>query len=184
MSKIQDSTLYFSNGSDEPVHVSTIVLPGGFVRTNPETFTQDELSAVGLTGPYKKPDHDPATQLVEWDAESTAFVVRSIPEKTDDEKWEEIRNKRNKLLAESDWSMVVDVPGTINKHEWRLYRQRLRDITTTSEDPDNIIWPVDPFSVTEFEDPVQEEPKIQWEIQDIKVAIADLQTKIQELSST
>lgn len=182
MSKIQDLTLYFSNGSDEPVPVFELVLPGGFVRTNPETFTQDELNAVGLTGPYKKPAYDPSTQLVEWDAESTAFVVKSIPEKTDEEKWKEIRDKRNRLLAESDWSMVVDVPGTINKHEWRLYRQRLRDLTT-SGDPNNIIWPVDPFNNTEFQDPVREEPKIQWEIEDIKVAIADLQKKIQELSS-
>ena len=49
---------------------------------------------------------------------------------------------RNALLSESDWSQVADNSLTeIKKEEWRQYRQALRDITTTYEDPKDIVFP-------------------------------------------
>ena len=42
-----------------------------------------------------------------------------------------IRNKRNELLKESDWTQLADV--NINKEEWVTYRQALRDITASLE---------------------------------------------------
>ena len=38
-----------------------------------------------------------------------------------------IREKRNKLLAESDWTQMSDVV-LANKEEWKTYRQALRDL--------------------------------------------------------
>ena len=55
----------------------------------------------------------------------------------------EIRNERDRLLKETDWSQVVDVPQTI-KDKWSPYRQALRDVPQQPEFPINIIWPTKP----------------------------------------
>lgn len=60
-------------------------------------------------------------------------------------KWENIRNMRNTLLLESDWTQLIDSPLTPEKKtEWSTYRQELRDVTSQS-DPKNIIWPSKPL---------------------------------------
>ena len=56
--------------------------------------------------------------------------------------WGEIREKRDVLLVETDWTQNPDVPTT-TKDKWVAYRQSLRDITTQS-DPYNITWPTKP----------------------------------------
>lgn len=59
--------------------------------------------------------------------------------------WENIRNERNRLLLESDWTQLPDSPITPEKKsEWQIYRQELRDVTT-QPDPKNIIWPTKPL---------------------------------------
>lgn len=41
-----------------------------------------------------------------------------------------LRRRRNKLLAESDWTQANDSPLTDNeKQSWATYRQALRDVT-------------------------------------------------------
>jgi len=53
--------------------------------------------------------------------------------------WTDIRQQRNRLLSESDWTQLADSPA--DKDKWAVYRQELRDITT-QEDPFSIVWPV------------------------------------------
>ena len=53
-----------------------------------------------------------------------------------------LRDERNQLLLESDWTQGADVPSTI-KTPWATYRTSLRDVPTQS-DPDNIAWPTKP----------------------------------------
>ena len=53
--------------------------------------------------------------------------------------WTVIRQQRNHLLSESDWTQLADSPA--DKDKWAVYRQELRDITI-QEDPFSIIWPV------------------------------------------
>lgn len=43
-----------------------IVLPDGTVRAGAETLTAGELSAAGYSGPITEPEHDPATEALEW----------------------------------------------------------------------------------------------------------------------
>lgn len=57
-------------------------------------------------------------------------------------KWEEIREIRNELLKETDWTQLGDISQTI-KDLYSTYRQELRDVTTQSN-PYNIVWPVKP----------------------------------------
>lgn len=188
MAKISDPRPYFSSGGAEPILLPEITLPDGSSRTNPESYTSEELESIGFTGPYRKPNYESDTHFLEWDSSTLRYNVTEIPAKTIEQKWAEVRAKRDQLLKESDWSMGVDVPGSVNKHEWRLYRQRLRDVTDTAVDPDLIVWPIDPHTWVgagrSFTDPVREEPKIQWEIEDIKMEIGRLWSQIETLNVT
>ena len=57
-------------------------------------------------------------------------------------KWEEVRQLRNELLNECDWTQLSDIP-TETKAIWTEYRQSLRDITNQTN-PFDIVWPVKP----------------------------------------
>lgn len=59
-------------------------------------------------------------------------------------KWEAVRSRRNRMLAESDWTQLPDSPLTEDKiAEWASYRQALRDITEQT-DPFNAVFPIAP----------------------------------------
>ena len=63
-----------------------------------------------------------------------------------DQKWADIRTKRNRLLTESDWVVVkakVTHANASIPSDWVDYRTELRDITKQS-DPDDITWPTKP----------------------------------------
>lgn len=52
---------------------------------------------------------------------------------------------RNELLYKSDWTQIANSPLTPEQQQqWAVYRQTLRDITTQSGYPFNIIWPTPP----------------------------------------
>lgn len=59
-----------------------------------------------------------------------------------DSKSDEVRKTRNDLLSESDWTQLEDAPA--DKQNWKIYRQKLRDITSQSGFPLAIIWPNKP----------------------------------------
>lgn len=56
---------------------------------------------------------------------------------------ENLREERDKLLAESDWTQNRDVILS-NDAEWAAYRQALRDLPANTEDPNNPVWPTKP----------------------------------------
>ena len=68
-----------------------------------------------------------------------------------------LRDYRNNLLRESDWTQAVDSPlSDSKKDEWKTYRQSLRDITKTASpkvivdepitslDMSSVTWPSKP----------------------------------------
>lgn len=56
-----------------------------------------------------------------------------------------IREKRDRLLNESDWTQANDTALSQEMVEaYRVYRQALRDITSQEEFPYNVIWPDKP----------------------------------------
>ena len=45
-----------------------------------------------------------------------------------------LREHRNRLLAQSDWTVMPDSPLSDSKQaDWKTYRQALRDITKTAK---------------------------------------------------
>lgn len=53
--------------------------------------------------------------------------------------------KRKYLLVYSDWTQIPNGPLTEQQQQdWAVYRQELRDITSQSGYPFNVIWPTPP----------------------------------------
>ncbi len=59
------------------------------------------------------------------------------------QQWDNVRELRNTLLNQSDWTQLEDVILD-NKMEWRAYRESLRNITEQSDNPFDIVWPTKP----------------------------------------
>ena len=68
---------------------------------------------------------------------------------------EEARAQRDKLLAETDWTQVLDAPIDAETREaYRAYRQALRDIPEQEGFPAAITWPELPAVTKADPDPV------------------------------
>jgi hypothetical protein len=93
--------------------------------------------------------------VVEWlspditqptEAEIQAEIARLEAEQP----WKELRQKRNRLLAESDWVSMKAIDASIDglgiqlPQVWMDYRQALRDLPANTTDPANPDWPVKP----------------------------------------
>jgi hypothetical protein len=57
-------------------------------------------------------------------------------------RWERIRICRDQLLKNSDYRMIEDVPG--DKVTWANYRQSLRDLPSSVDNPLEIVFPDSP----------------------------------------
>ena len=59
-----------------------------------------------------------------------------------------LRNKRNLMLKECDWTQAADSPlSDSKKAEWATYRQQLRDLTnsyTKENSIEDIVFPTKP----------------------------------------
>ena len=62
------------------------------------------------------------------------------------EHMENLRDKRNNLLKQSDWTVLPESP-IADKTAWQTYRTELRDLTnglTTVEQVEAVTWPTKP----------------------------------------
>lgn len=83
-----------------------------------------------LVPPQLSEAHSFNTAAGEWQIDASNCNVLAI-------------NKRNRLLAASDWTQLPDVP-LATKEVWATYRQALRDITDQPGYPLEVVWPVAP----------------------------------------
>lgn len=61
--------------------------------------------------------------------------------------WDSVRERRNQLLEESDWTELPSVTGQKSDQwiqAWKQYRSQLRNITSQSADPEMVEWPTPP----------------------------------------
>lgn len=112
-----------------PLEQEVWLMPAGCVNVEPPKFNEG--------------------QLVRWTGKT--WVVEDIPpplppepepELTIEQLAAKAREKRNDLLAASDWTQVIDAP--VDQTAWAVYRQALRDITAQDFFPYTINWPVAP----------------------------------------
>ena len=90
-------TLYSLHGARPAPLPSRIRLPSGFTRTDPSTFTEEEILAAGYTGPYDEPDHDPDTEYLYWVGDK--FVVRELPPPPPEPEPIDLKATANGILA-------------------------------------------------------------------------------------
>lgn len=122
-----------------------IRLSSGLTRTDSSTFTEEEIADAG----YVPVSDEPVVgmlQTVVW-RQGGWDIIDLTPQEIENLKvsqWQSIREKRNRVLQDTDWIIVkaFETKQEIPK-EILEYRQALRDITT-QEDPFNIIWPQAP----------------------------------------
>jgi len=84
-----------------------------------------------------------------WHSDGVAPTKKTLdaawPQVESDRKWGQVRAERDRLLAASDWSQMpdnaLDAPTIA---AWAAYRQELRDVPQTQDDPDSIVWPEAP----------------------------------------
>jgi len=77
------------------------------------------------------------------------FWNREESEPTDEElkaalntwDWDNVRAKRNELLAETDFYALSDVPMS---SDMTTYRQALRDLPASVENSEDVVWPEKP----------------------------------------
>ena len=95
------------------------------------TSTVAEINQVGLLD---------GQGIIEGDYQPNEYkVVSGEAIQRTDNILEILRNKRNALLKESDWTQLNDSPlSDTKKAEWQTYRQTLRDLPENYQDTDNI----------------------------------------------
>lgn len=125
----------------------------------PQNITDELLAVYGVVAVVRAelPEFDAARQKI-TDRDSPVLVdgvwtiQRTVVEKSELEIAIEyknlaavMRNKRNELLAECDWTQGKDVPNTVSDF-WGAYRQALRDVPLQVGFPHSVVWPKKPDS--------------------------------------
>lgn len=177
------TALYSYQGQAPSPLPEKILLSDGRKRTDVSSFTDVEIKDAGFTGPYMVPSFDQEYQRLIWNSETLSFVVEDI---SDEELWDRVRKERNRLLSESDWVMLSDIPSSVNFHEWEMYRQRLRDISNNIENPRDVYWPVSPEgrSDDEFDQPRMNEERVLWRLRSIEATIEQMMSESVGIAST
>ena len=95
------------------------------------TSTVAQINEVGLTE---------GQGIIEGDYQPNEYkIVDGEATVRTDNVLEILRNKRNELLKESDWTQVNDCPlSDSKKQEWATYRQELRDLPSLYQSANNI----------------------------------------------
>lgn len=83
-------------------------------------------------------DNTDYQEYLEWKKSNTTAVDNSVTD------WDVARNKRDRLLRSSDWTMTTG--ATVDQAQWSAYREKLRDIPQTYKDKatSEIVWPTAP----------------------------------------
>ena len=83
-------------------------------------------------------DNTDYQEYLEWKKSNTTAVDNSVTD------WDVARNKRDRLLRSSDWTMTTG--ATVDQAQWSAYREKLRDIPQTykGKATSEIVWPTTP----------------------------------------
>jgi hypothetical protein len=122
----------------------------------PQVLSDDVLNQFGVVtvATQMQPDYDPHTQRIETANTPTLIdgkwtIVKTVVNKTAEQieagdlaKAIEVRKIRNNLLAQSDWTQVLDAP--IDRDVWTAYRDELRKVPEQFGFPWNVVWPNQP----------------------------------------
>lgn len=137
-----------------------VVTDGEFRAMFPDTsfsvpLTEQVINDFGGDVVFEGPQAQPTRYQVAFrdgvqEIDGQWFTKYSVADMDDDAKKaldeqqaKNVREDRNKRLAESDWTQLDDSPGQ-NKLAWATYRQALRDVPTQTGFPWEVQWPNKP----------------------------------------
>ena len=89
------------------------------------TFTADDLTDAGFTGPYTLPTFDEDNEYLEWNTSNLEYDKKNKyptgQTMTDDQLWVALRNERTQRLIFSDWTVLEDSPlSDTKKDEYKV----------------------------------------------------------------
>jgi hypothetical protein len=115
------------------------------ITLNEDVAYVDNVGGFKLHNGLEIQDHPTETVPTNFVPDFYAFTGTQWTETSFKQKfWENIRQKRDQLLTNSDWTQMPDANLTTEeKAEWTTYRQTLRDITNTTN-PLNVTFPNPP----------------------------------------
>ena len=135
-------------------------------RVMPKTFTLNvDYDLIKFEDGYEKPSRDVFYSKYNE-------LLRNIHLET-------LRKQRNEKLQQSDFSMLPDHRlSRENEEEWKVYRQSLRDIPSTTENPENPVWPERPG--VSIDKTIQ--TKVEEDLQAEKAKVAKLELLIEGIN--
>ncbi len=145
--------LYSLNKAEPKELPFKIYLSNGQVRTDPSSFSSQEIEDAGYVYAGFAPVHDTTTQKATWDG--TAWVISNKTteeiQAEKDQLWKDVRIERDEKINEFEWRISRYLsetrqgisPTTDAISDLDTYVQALRNITKQT-DPSNITWPTKP----------------------------------------
>jgi hypothetical protein len=81
-----------------------------------------------------------------WEKPPKEEFEAKLQELIDAQPWKELREERNRRIAQTDYLFTSDYPHATEevKQAWLDYRQSLRDLPANTEDPSDPTWPQEP----------------------------------------
>jgi hypothetical protein len=120
-------------------------------RTDPSSFTQEELLDAGYTLVEDQPSYT-SNQVLDWNSTGNSWTVR---DKTEEElqaeanlHWASVRQERDNKIQQVVWHYEryaryerLGIAQVDSIQDLDNYIQTLADLPETQTDPFNIIWP-------------------------------------------
>lgn len=106
-----------------------------------------ENTSISQVADVWSPEREEYIKVIAYNGE---YTIEDVPETAD-----EARTQRDRLLAETDWTQVLDAPiDAATREAYRAYRQALRDLPEQEGFPGTITWPELPSVTKADPDPV------------------------------
>lgn len=148
--------MLYSNNNQYPKPLPfRIVLSDGRTRTDPSTFTAEELADAGYRSVNNPPLYDPQVSKLTWDEVASDWAVIDLSEEeiehNIEKQWSRVRRIRDSRIQAIEWRVLrhlseirLGLTPTEPIEPIDQYIQELRNITTTNTDPYSVNWPNEP----------------------------------------
>lgn len=115
-----------------------------FAASGPDSdwLKENGVVEVSMTLNYNE-DTEELVYLDEPKSEGDKFLGVAVKKLSDEDAWSRIKNKRNNLLASTDWTQLADTLTPELTKKYAEYRSALRNVTS-AKSPSDVVWPEDP----------------------------------------
>lgn len=152
------SILYsYKHQKPAPLPEDRIILSTGQSRTDPSSWTAEEILDAGYVVADSAPNYNSATHNLSWSStgDSSAWLVTAKDSaelnQIEANSWTSIRLERDELLSESDVRVIRHLelsPGEMDS-DLKVYRKTLRDIPQTYTNSSDVVFPTAPWEAVD-----------------------------------